>query len=480
MAELVPIYLEEIVPGDRFRVNSEILARFAPMISPIMHRVNVKVDYFFVPNRIVWNDWKDFITGGEDGAQNPSFPEIMVNTTHADKYAKGTLSDYMGFPPPPTTIGQWYGFNALPFRGYQEIYNEWYRDQNLQPKVEFSKDGSLEADIGPLTTLRTRAWEKDYFTSALPWAQKGGAVSVPIDLSYKEPAEFRTTPGGTLTDAGNIESISDGRASHDTQGMVTIENIDGDLTGINVEDLRTSTRLQQWLERNARSGSRYVESILAHFGERVPDYTAQRPVYLGGGQQPVTISEVLQTSQTDTTGDISPQGNMAGHGISAGSPNMFKGTFKEHGFVFGIMSVLPRTAYSQGFEKFWFKKDKFEYYWNEFAQLGEQPIMAGELYYDWAAASSSGQWNKTFGYQARYDDYRKRRSRIAGDMRDTLAFWHLGRYFDTEPQLNDSFIKADPRKDIFAVTDNTDHLWIQVFNNVQAMRRIPKYNIPTL
>lgn len=477
MAELVPVYLDEIVPGDKFSVRSEALVRLAPLISPIMHRVSVYIHYFFVPNRIIWDNWKDFITGGEDGTYQNTIPKLTINESVKSFFAKGKLSDYLGIPAvdqASTVLGD-HQINSLPFRAYQEIYQEYYRDQNLQEKANWSKGDNSDSYLAALTKMRTRAWEKDYFTSSLPWAQKGDPITAPIEMGFREPALFKTTPGGNLTDAGNISSLSDGRASHDVDGMVSIDNIDPQSTGIDVNELRTATKLQQWLEKNARAGSRYVESILAHFQERVPDYTADRPIYLGGGRQPVTISEVLQTAETGTTA----QGNMAGHGISAGAKANFTSKFTEHGYVMGIMSVLPRTAYSQGTERKWTKSDKFDLYWPEFAQLGEQPVQNKELYLDYT--DDTGLNDETFGYQARYAEYRQAQSRIAGDFRDNLAHWHLGRFFDSTPYLNSTFIQADPREDIFAVTNSeVDKLWVQVYNNVQALRRMPKYNVPSL
>jgi len=486
MADLTPVYLQEIVPGDDFSVKSEILMRFAPMVSPIMHRVNVSTDYFFVPNRIVWDGWKDFITGGERGDSTEALPGISTSPERIELFRQGKLPDYMGIPPVTgDTITNALWLNALPFRAYQEIYNEYYRDQNLQDPVEYSHGDSPanEQEITNLLTLRKRAWEKDYFTSALPFAQKGNPVNAPITLDYRQQGILMDSIG----DSGDAtpDSLSNSSVGLTAQfgGSsvgANIDNIDPDSTGINVEDLRKSVRLQEWLEKNARAGSRYIESILAHFSERVPDYTAQRPIYLGGGKQPVTISEVLQNAATVESGTEvppSPQGNMAGHGISVGGNNRFKGKFTEHGFVIGIMSVLPRTAYSQGVQAFWGKQDMFQYYWPEFAQLGEQPVINQELYHDYEGADIRKQ---TFGYQRRYGDYTYQPSRIAGDFRTTLAHWHLGRQFASPPALNEEFIVSNPRTDIFASTEESHKLWVQVYHQVNALRRMPKYNVPTL
>jgi len=477
MASLIPIYTQEIIPGDRFKVSSEIMLRLAPLVSPIMHRVHVHTHFFYVRNSIVWDNWQKFITGGEDGLDASVLPKININDAQASLCQKGSLYDYFGLPIPPSdgSITASTDLNALPYRAYQMIFNEYYRDQNLQEKVDFSTGDDAQTDFAKLLQLRTRNWEKDYYTSALPWAQKGDPVTAPIGIKYASQAKIAGGDGSSYPTAS-------GTLVHDTQGNIAssegatwneIENIDPDATGIDVENLRIALRLQRWLERNARSGSRYIEAILAHFGERVPDYTAQRPVYLGGGKQNVVISEVLQTAETATT----PQGNMAGHGISVGKTNSFKGRFKEHGFVIGIMSILPKTAYQNGIQKFWMKNDKFEYFWPEFAQLGEQPVNNKEIFMDWNQAGN----DNTFGYQSRYAEYKYAPSLVSGDFRDNLAYWHMGRIFTDRQALNEEFIQANPRQDVFAVTDPSVHkLYVQIYNDVAALRPIPKFNTPTI
>jgi len=482
MSDLVPIYLEEILPGDQFRVTSEVFMRLAPMVAPIMHRVNVFVHYFFVPNRLVYDEWENFITGGEDGTESPSFPKLNITTTFRAYFNKGTLADYFGIPVTEgiSTINQNKTVSALPFRGYQMIFNEYYRDQNSVDKIEFSTgETHPTADYVPLTTIRQRAWEKDYFTSALPFAQKGDPVNLPIDAEfspqYLDPAlaETLTGPSGTenITRNSSEEIITGGE---DT----VIRNLEDpqvvDSTSVTINDLRTALRLQRWLERNARAGTRYVEQILGHFGVRLGDYRAQRPVYLGGGKQNVVISEVL--ASTAATGQ--PLATMAGHGISVGNQNKFTQKFTEHGFVFGLMSVIPRSAYQQGLAKYWRKYDKFDYFWPEFAQLGEQPVLNEELYLDYESTGAEG--SETFGYQSRYAEYKFTNSSVHGDFRDDLLHWHMGRVFSSLPVLNESFISANPSDRVFAVDDDwaTNKLYVQVFNKVRAIRPIPKFNTP--
>ena len=485
MSNLYPIMVQEIVPGDKFRVSSEIMLRMAPMIAPVMHRVNVFTHFFFVPNRLTWNEWEDFITGGEQGDAAPVFPTLSLSQANSGHYGKGTLADYMGIP--TDKPGAWStnaAISALPFRAYQSIYNEYYRDQALTDKVEFGLGSDANADVVDLFKLRKRAWEKDYFTSALPYAQKGEPVNLPITPQYKDVSEVYDQNGSPST-AGSDLQVSSSQAPDLVAGAAhaRIENLDEDAgMGVTINDLRQASRLQEWLEKNARAGSRYVESIRAHFGVRSKDARLQRPEYLGGGKQNMIISEVLSTIGTDSEADeFAPQGNMAGHGISVGSSNRFSQSFTEHGYVIGIMSVLPRTAYQNGLERMWTKQDRFDYYWPEFAQLGEQEIQQKELFLDLGSDAATN--NATFGYQSRYAEYKYKQSSVHGDFRDNLKHWHMGRIFDvgSPPALNTSFVESDATDRIFAVTDGTtDLLYCQVFNNVKAIRPMPIFNNPKL
>lgn len=462
MGTLVPTYLEEVVPGDQFQVNSEIMMRLAPMISPVMHRVNVYMHYFFVPNRLTWNQWEDFITGGKDGTTEPTFPAVSLRDVQETK-----LHDYLGLPTIPDTAAAADAVSELPFRAYQLIWNEYYRDETLQDEIDIHALTDTE-----LQTLRKRCWEKDYFTSALPFTQRGPEVTAPV-RPWDEARVFQSTSGdkptipdtiGQITDQGDYTGIRSD-TNDQTLGLDTVE-------GIDINDLRRSTALQRWLEKQARGGYRYIETILNHFAQRVPDHRLQRPEYLGGGRQPVVISEVLNTTGTTEA----PQGDMAGHGISVGNKNRFRHTFQEHGYVLGIMSTIPRTAYQQGMMRHWLRRDKESYYWPEFAHLGEQPVRNKELFMDPAAAT----WNdEIFGYQQRYAEYKYGCSSVHGDFRDSLDFWHMGRIFSGQPALNETFVQSDPTNRIFAVSSG-DHLWIQIFHNVKARRPMPYFSNPRL
>lgn len=497
MGDLVPIFQQDILPGDTFKVNSETLIRLAPMLAPIMHRVNVYTHYFFVPNRLTWNEWEDFITGGEDGLQAPPFPKLDISSFTPDgTNGPGTLSDYLGIPvpPPSSQITQKLEYSALPFRAYQHIYNEYYRDQNLEPKVDFSTGASPSGEESLiLQTLRKRAWEKDYFTSALPFAQRGGEVDLPVNSEFTpQYRPIANVTGAGLTTDTPLTAQDDTQTSNNTfkaDGLgVGIENLENtqtvDSTSVTIAELRKATRLQEWLEISARAGSRYIEQIKAHFGVTSKDARLQRPEYLGGGKQPIVISEVLATAGEQTPTDLEPLGQMAGHGISVGKTNTFKKSFTEHGIILGIMSVIPRTTYEQGIDRSLIRFDKFEYFWPKFAHIGEQKLLNKELFVNWASETYN---DETFGYQSRYAEYKYKQSSVHGDFRTgangevNLSYWHMGRVFDTPPALNSSFVQSDPTHKIFAVDSEGEHkLYVQVYNKVKALRPIPFFNNPKL
>lgn len=466
MGELVPILVQEAIPGDKFQINSETLVRFAPMVAPVMHRVNAYVHYFFVPNRLLWDYWEDFITGDQE-LSAPTW-----NTPNGWMTA-GSIYDYLGMPTHLTTGAL--PMNTLPLRAYKLIYNEYYRDQDLQPEVDITADAAH-------AYLFKRAWQKDYFTSARPWAQKGGSVQLPTSTSanYADVGRLYDSLGVPVNNASDVRSDSEGYLQVDASAEDgNLRNLDEDQpidALIDINDLRTAHRLQRWLEKNARAGSRYVEHLLAHFGVLSDDARLQRPEYLGGGKSPVIISEVVnQTGRTSDDTEALPQGSLAGHAINVGNTNQATKYCKEHGWIMGIMSVIPTTNYFQGIPRQLSRKVNTDYYFPEFAQLGEQEVLNQELY---VQATSDDQ--EVFGYQARYAEYRHGISTVHGDFKDTLKFWHMAREFDSKPVLNYEFVEANPTERIFSVEDNSHKLWVNVYNNVQAARPIPKYNVPSL
>jgi len=481
MGDLIPILTKEVVPGDRFRVQSEVMLRFAPMLAPIMHRVNVWTHFFFVPNRLIWDEWEDFITGGKDGTSMPVHPYYTSGQIQVAGYGEnGQLPDYMGLPELTNALAS-INISALPFRAYSLIWNEWYRDQNLQDEIPLNLNSGQDNILSQLE-IQKRCWEKDYLTSCLPWPQRGDAVSVPGSVNY---STFSTVYDGATdanygdtriastlnpTAAGAIWGANAPSTSPDP--YVRIENVE-DLE-VDINDLRRSNALQKFLELMARGGSRYVEQIKSMFGVNSSDARIQRPEFLGGGRQNVMISEVLQTGETATT----PQGNMSGHGVAVGATNRFSRRFEEHGFVLGIMSVLPKTAYQQGVNRMFSRQDKFDYYWPTFAHLGEQEVLNKEVRY---SGEVSDDPDSVFGYQSRYAEYKHCASSVHGDFRGNLDYWHMGRKLPSGVMLNETFVAADPTHRIFANTTPEDHkLWAQVIHKFDALRPMPYYSDPRL
>lgn len=482
MGYLYPVLVQDILPGDVFRVNSEVFLRFAPLLAPVMHRIDVTMHYFFVPNRLVHDEWEDFITGGRTGLIEPVSPYFVLDDTNNDTglFRSGTLADFMGLPSlePATPIVNQVNISALPFRAYQLIYNEYYRDQNLEAEVNFGGIGSGIIASGStafqnLMVLRRRNFQKDYFTSALPWAQRGNDVTMPVETIVD--TAWGKASGLPLDTAGDVLHDNTGQLYTD-QGPQNIE-LRGEGISFTINELRRSIKVQEWLERMARGGARYIEQLASQFGVISSDARLQRPQYLGGGKQPVVISEVLSTFQQEAEGV--PQGNMAGHGVSVGSQNYFKKAFEEHGFVIGIMSVTPKPAYQQGICRMLTRHEKFDYAWPIFGNLGEQEINAMELYYNPASAPSF----PTFGYVPRYSEYKYGYSTVHGDFKDTLSFWHLGRIFESEPYLNSDFIRVTPGEfnRVFATGESsTDKMYCQLYHKIDALRPLPYYGTPMI
>lgn len=476
MGQLVPIMVQECVPGDRYTIGCESLLRFAPMIAPVMHRMDVTMHYFFIPNRIIWSDWEKWITGDSTVVH----PYINLSTA---AYDSNPLLDYLGLPRPSGSYQP--KISPLAMAAYQCVYNEYYRDQNLIDPVDYKLVTGDNSSNSELFTLRRRAWMHDYFTAALPFAQKGPAVDIPLgnitvnedftgDPNFKATFNNQPIPGSI-----NNHSIAGGPvqatiiADDSEQGEVSAyyDPADSLQSGsASINDLRRAFRLQEWLEKNARAGTRYVESILAHFGVKSSDARLQRPEYITGTKSPVIVSEVLNnTGETDGL----PQGNMAGHGVSVTSGKYGNYRCEEHGFIIGVMSVMPLPAYQQGVPKHFLREGRFDYFWPEFAHIGEQEVLNKEIYVDHSAPDD------TFGYVPRYSEYKYTPSRVCGDFKTTLNFWHFGRIFETAPNLNQSFVECDPGKRIFAVEDSTNSLYCQVLNKVRAVRPMPKFGTPS-
>lgn len=481
MGKLIPTLLQEVLPGDSFKINSENLIRFAPMVSPVMHSIKCFTHYFFVPNRIIWDRWEDFVSPDLSKETPPQWPYVGVTIGASDLSRKGSLWDYLGLPTSQTSMSYQSQVSAIPFAAYQRVYNEYYRDQNLITEINDKlNSGSNNSNVANLLVLRKRAWMHDYFTAALPFQQKGPAVGIPFGIDYDDvevrlkstntgQAQWTTTGNATAatvtTGATNeIPQVNDGRLIAQTSTL-------SGTSQSTISDLRLAMRLQEWFELAARGGSRYVEQLKVFWNVNSSDKRMNRPEFLGGTRVPVVISEVLQTSSSDGT---TPQGTMAGHAISGSYGNTIRYRAEEHGFIIGIMSVMPNTAYQQGIHRSWSRASWEDYAWPQFAHLSEQPILNKELY-----IANDAKDNDTFGFIPRYSEYRYTPSRVAGEFRDTLAFWHLGRQFSNRPLLNQDFIECNPSNRIFAVTTG-DNLWCHTYHKIRVKRALPQYGVPTL
>jgi hypothetical protein len=489
MGELIPTLVMECIPGDKFEISAENMLRFAPLIAPVMHRVKADIRFFFVPTRILWPGWEDYITGQED---------TLLPFISAVDVAPGTVADYLGIP---TDVTLELRPLAFQYAAYLRIYDDYYRDQNLVPE-QFINPLISGANIfyeagleGP--PLRS-AWMHDYFTSCLPFPQAGADVSLPLVAQQEIEVQSRFRPGGENQNAGfwrfsadgipqdnllnlrtnvgpvpnaaGTEAGVDGYVYYDPNGTLFV---DVQADAVNINTLRRAIALQEWLELNARGGRRYNEHILAHFGVRTSDGRLQRAEYIGGQSQLMAISEVLATASNEA--ENIPVGYMGGHGISYGGGNTFTYYCEEHGYIMGIIRVLPDTAYQQGLHRQFDKRSRYDFAWPTFAHIGEQPVFTREIY------ASAPDPNEVFGYIPRYSEYRYLNDRVCGDFRETLEFWHLGRIFDEKPVLNADFITANPATRIFAVEDeNQDHIWAQTRFNILATRKLPRYGVPTI
>lgn len=567
---LIPFMAHEMNPGERFKFSSEVLIESFPMLASIYGDIDVKLEYFFVPNRLLWSKWEDFITGGEDGlfsSRPPIFTDGSLNNFINGQCVKSKLWDYLGLPlnsVNPASSDFFYDdknpVTLFPFNAYRRIWNEWYRNENIQDELSyFDTDVDIEDvnSLDDINTLLYRNWRKDYFTSSLPWVQRGIAPIVQVDgksavlhdvtlnivdgeglqipsssyttanytspsglsnLVYYDATEkafcllstslsnpsglkaMNRTPAYFVNDeiAAKLqegyyfvdsENYDDGFSVAKAKIASTSNDVNIDGLSFDINELRRTNAVQRWLERNARAGGRYIEQIASHFGVVVPDFRLQRSEFIGGITQPVRIGQVLQT---DTPSEEPTLTDALGTPAGQASSGLFSGKrhYKalEHGWLIGLLSIVPRAEYYQGTPKKFSRTDRFDYYFPEFAHLGEEVVKKSEIFtYPWTAEGI----DDTFGYQSIYSSYKWERNYVVGDFRDTLRYWTLSRDFGVQSSnartfgLNEDFVTlGSPSnatlRNVFSVPSNPRPFRFYVKNHVKAKRPMPKYSSPHL
>lgn len=521
--KLIPVFVDEVLPGDTTRMSVNYFARLATPVKPIMDNIYLDWFFFFVPNRLVWEHWQNFCFEQEDPDDSTDYviPSVSAASNSSNSYV-GSLWDYFGLP--VNVSGTISGVSALPFRAVYLIWNEWFRDENLQKSVKIQKgdknevlDSSRSADqpswvfssgttLVPGLSCPPRAKRHDYFTSSLPWTQKGPGVSVglagtaPIALRDSAPvvsnsvSKYFDQYGLTALQPGpnRVEAMFTSSASSDG-GALTLQtpisvsaqkglannfyaNLD-DSSIFTINSLRTAFQMQKFYERLARGGSRYTEVLRSFFGVVSPDARLQRPEFLGSFTKMVNVNPIAQTSATDNT---SPQGNLSAYGVTAAKFHGFTKSFVEHGYIFGFVCARADLTYQQGINKMWLRSTVYDFYWPTFAHLGEQAIELREIYAQGVEADTT-----VFGYQERYAEYRYKPSQITGKFRSSITsgnldVWHLSQFFNNAPTLNEEFIMENPPIDRIIAVPSEPEFLLDVGFRYTTVRPMPMFGTPGL